>query len=504
MNRLRNNLVANFGGQIWTMAMGVAFIPVYIHVLGIEAYGLIGFFLSLQAFFLILDMGLSATLNRELARYTHSGASAREKRDLVRTLECLYWPVGIVIALAVIAGSERIATGLLNPVSLSSARTAHAIALMGLAAALQWPCGLYAGGLRGLERQVALNALNAVFATLRGAGSALVIAFVSPTIEAFLWWQVLVASLHTLTSAFLLWRLLPTDAHRPTFRAERLRQLRGFALGMAGTVALSFFLMQSDRVVLAKLLPLNEFGYYVVAATVASALTGIVQPFFAALFPRFTGLVTAGKHDLLVKLYHQSNQILAVFVMAVAAMMVLFAGDLLLLWTNDAVLAAKAGPVLSLLVIGTALNGLMYLPFALQLANGWTRLSMLQNLVAVVVFVPLVWLLSQRFGGRGAATAWIALNVGYLCISVPLMHRVLMKGEMRAWYLQDMLPPAIAAILTALLMRLLVPQVPSGLSGAVALIATGLPVLAVAGLVSPAVREVISQHWTGLTRRSPQ
>jgi hypothetical protein len=38
--------------------MGLVFIPLYLHFSGIEAYGLIGLFATLQATFSLLDMGL--------------------------------------------------------------------------------------------------------------------------------------------------------------------------------------------------------------------------------------------------------------------------------------------------------------------------------------------------------------------------------------------------------------------------------------------------------------
>ena len=42
-------------------------------------------------------MGLSSTLSRELARLSISEDTAQESRDLVRTLEYVYWSVGIII-----------------------------------------------------------------------------------------------------------------------------------------------------------------------------------------------------------------------------------------------------------------------------------------------------------------------------------------------------------------------------------------------------------------------
>ena len=47
--------------------MSLAFVPLYIKFMGIESYGLVGIFASLLALFGLLDMGLSTTLNRELA-----------------------------------------------------------------------------------------------------------------------------------------------------------------------------------------------------------------------------------------------------------------------------------------------------------------------------------------------------------------------------------------------------------------------------------------------------
>ena len=476
--------------------MSIAFIPVYLHILGIEIYGLIGFFLSVQAFFSIFDLGLSATLNRELARHTHTGriSNADAIRDLVRTLEWVYWSLGFLIAASIFAASSTIATHWLKPVLLSSKQTAQAIGLMGLAAALQWPSGFYAGGFRGLERQIILNGLNATFATLRSAGAAGVLFYCSPTLEAFLLWQVTVNGLQTVATGTGLWRLLPKGSRTPTFRRECLKGIRGFALGMTGIIILSFVLVQADRIILSTLLPLNEFGYYTLAITVTAVLSSVVQPFFAALFPRYTSLVAAGDQKKLIALYHESNQLLAVGVATVAAVVGMFAEEIVLLWTHDAVIATRSALLLTLLLVGTALNGLMNLPYALQLAYGWTRLALYQNIVAVLVVVPAIYWLGQRYGGPGAAVVCIALNLGYVTLGIPLMHRKLLPNEMWSWYRHDILPPLIAASATAGAARLVVPIIPEGLTGIVVLSGIGLATFCMACLWSPVARVLIRQY----------
>ena len=99
MSLVKKNLLANFMGKGWSALMGFAFVPFYIKLMGIEAYGLVGFFSTLVAVFALLDLGLTTTLNRELARYSALPDKALEMRNLVRTLEVVYWGLAGLIGL---------------------------------------------------------------------------------------------------------------------------------------------------------------------------------------------------------------------------------------------------------------------------------------------------------------------------------------------------------------------------------------------------------------------
>ena len=61
-------MIANYLGQGWAALMGIAFVPLYVKVLGVESYGLVGVFAVLQASLMLLDLGLTPTLSREMAR----------------------------------------------------------------------------------------------------------------------------------------------------------------------------------------------------------------------------------------------------------------------------------------------------------------------------------------------------------------------------------------------------------------------------------------------------
>jgi O-antigen/teichoic acid export membrane protein len=192
MNVLKRNIVANLGGNVWTALMGLVFVPLYIHFIGIEAYGLVGIFATLLALFALIDMGLSRTLNREMARLSVLAGKAQEMRDLVRTLEVPYLGLAVLIGVVVTVLAPLIARHWVKAESLSPATVQHAVLLMGLATALCWPLSFYSGGLTGLQRQVLLNGINMAMATLRGLGAVLVLWLVSPTVEAFFTWQMVI------------------------------------------------------------------------------------------------------------------------------------------------------------------------------------------------------------------------------------------------------------------------------------------------------------------------
>ena len=95
---LKQNIISNFAGQGISFLVGLAVVPFYIKFLGIEGYGLVGFYASLQAIFnSFLDFGFSVTINRELARYAVSADKINQTRDLVRTMKIGYWFIGFIL-----------------------------------------------------------------------------------------------------------------------------------------------------------------------------------------------------------------------------------------------------------------------------------------------------------------------------------------------------------------------------------------------------------------------
>jgi O-antigen/teichoic acid export membrane protein len=97
--------------------------------------------------------------------------------------------------------------------------------------------------------------------------------------------------------------------------------------------------------------------------------------------------------------------------------------------------------VLSLLCTGTALHGVMFFPYALQIASGLPRLALQINWSLLCVLVPLTIFLASRYGAIGGALAWLLLHITYVLLGTWLTHRRLLVGVGARWILRDVAVP---------------------------------------------------------------
>jgi len=486
---LRTNVVASYVGQAWSAIMGLAFIPLYIRYLGMEAYGLIGLFAVLQTALAVLDLGMTPTLNREMARFTAGATTVSGIRDLLRSIERIVFSFAALIAVTVLALSRYLATHWLNAQRLPLSTVATALAIMALVVALRFCEGIYRSSLLGLQRQVWYNTANAILATVRNGGAVVILALVSPTITAFFIWQAAASALTVGVLAAGVYRSLPPAAQPARFSREALLRVRTFAGGMVAVTVLSIVLTNLDKILLSRIVSLESFGYYALATTVAGAMYMLVVPLDNAIYPRLVELSTVEETESLASLYHQGAQLVSVLTAAPAMILVFFAGGVLFMWSGHQTLAEHAAPILGVIAIGTFLNGLMHMPYQLQLANGWTSLAVKTNLVAVAVLAPAIILIAPRYGAVGVAFLWVALNAAYVLVQVPVMHRRLVKSAMWTWYVVDVFLPTATAFAVGLFATMFAPtRYDSRLHWLLFLLATGGVALALSAAVAQTVR----------------
>lgn len=488
---LGRNLIANVLGQGWSALMGFAFIPWYIRYLGIEAYGLVGLYATLVAVLAVIDTGISPAVNRSMARFTGGAMDAEEIRDLLRSFEFLACVAVISVSIGVWSVSAAVATGWLKPESVPVETVADAIALMGLVASLRLMEGMYRGALAGLHRQIPLNAILALSATLRGAGVLAILAWISPSIQAFFLWQAVIAAGTVLVLALATYRNLPTASRSARFSWSGLRTVARFSASLMGMVCFALLLTQMDKILLARLLPLDEFARYALASTVASTLVALGAPITQAWFPRLSQLHAQGDTPAIAAVFHAGSQLMGVLLASAGLLLVFFPAEAIFAWSGDRDLATGVAGLLSLLAFGTVLNGLLWIPNQTQLAFGWTSLSLTLNIAASVVLAPAIMFATIRYGAAGAAIAWIVLNAICVPLSAWLMFRRILRSERWRWLARDAVGPLLAGGTLLIAFRATVPWPDDRMSITLMLVVMGTLAGVSAMVACPALRSGI-------------
>jgi O-antigen/teichoic acid export membrane protein len=479
---LRLELLVNFAGTGWSALVQFACIPIFLAMLGTERYALLAFATTMSLALKALDLGVSNTANRELAARSASGRT-EGARELLRTLEVAYAPMGLLLGGALAAGAPVVASRWFGASTLGAEAVTTAVRLIGLFIAVQWPLSLYQSALLGLGRAATMNGLAIVSSTLAGGGAVVLLLAGHRSLVVVLAWQSLVAAAHTLAVAIATHRALPSDARRARVRVDVLHELRATITGVGGLTLSLLLLLQIDKLLASRWLPLANYGYYMLAATVSNGLGVLSAPVFNTMLPRFSALAAGGDSARLAAEFRKGTRLMALFVFPAMLTVGALAPDVVTLWTHDATTAQLAGPIATMLLIGMGGASLLQLLMALQMATGRTRPGVLLHVLLAATFV-LLGATAARFGAVGVAATWASLvAVGALAGGTAIYRGQLGTGSGR-WLFVDVMRPLAAMLVVVLVATSLLRAPLVGPLALVRLIAVGATLTAASAVAS--------------------
>ncbi|NJL11265.1 MAG: oligosaccharide flippase family protein [Calothrix sp. SM1_7_51] len=443
LSPLKLNTLANYAGKFWSNLLSLVLVPVYLRYLGVEAYGLIGAFYAVTSFIGLLDLGLGVTISREVAVRQAVPEKQATIPDLLRTTEIIYWSVSIVIVLMMAFLAEPIATGWINFENLDLNTVKHTVTILGLTVAIRWAITPYRGTLMALEKQVQVNILEGALRTFKEFGALAVLLKISSTIIAFLLWQTLIAVFEVLFMMLLAWYCLPKSGIRATFKLDILQQIWRFAAGVSWTMVVSLMLSQADKILLSKLVTLKEFGYYMLASSLAQKIIIVIEPLIMAMAPSLTAMIAAGQEKYYSNFFHKSSLLISLALTPVAAALIFFAPTILELWTQSSEVALYTSTILVVLTFGAMLDSMSNIVNQIQLAIGKPQIAAIYNTISLAILIPTMLLVVPRFNLTGAAVIRTILNISYYLVLSKITLAYIMPKEYLRWIVQDTLIPIL-------------------------------------------------------------
>lgn len=412
----KDNLVSasvlNVVARIWEAGIGLAVVPIILRQLGGESYGLIAFTQSLFAIVGLLDLGLSAAATRELAKGEVDSAGQRVISAIVRTLEYPLLGMAALIVVSSVLGSQWVATHFLKVEKLPVGEVAAALQLFAFSFIFRWLSGFYRAVFYGLERQVLFNLVAICYITLRYFGAvALLSQGVIGVLGLFLWYTAL-DGLY-----FVGLRLKVRQIERagsrinPGFSMVRLQSVLSYALGTMGLAVVGVLVMQADKVLIAKVRPLQELGAYTLAFTLAMGIRIIPGALWAAAFPRLVTKLQGARAGQTMAFLQVVFTTTSTAAFCVAVPLAWFSGDVIAVLAGEAIDASLASAVLALLAIGAVVESLNAPCYQQLLAAGHARALLRTTFCVNLCYLAAIMISLGRFGIIGVAALWPVLQL---------------------------------------------------------------------------------------------
>jgi O-antigen/teichoic acid export membrane protein len=448
----------------------------------------------LQAWFNLLDLGLTPTIGRETARMRAGAHDALTYGRLFRALSLIFGLIAFIGGSILLMASGVIAQKWLHVQLLPMSEVRFALQVMAISIALRWMTGLYRGVVSGSEQLVWLSGFNVTMATLRFLIIFPVMWQFGATPKVFFTYQLGVAVIEFSVLWFKSKSLLPklTSAQQTElgWSIKPIKSILGFSLSIALTSGIWVLVTQTDKLIMSNLLSLENYGYFTLAVLVAGGIMMVSAPISNAIIPRMVRLEAEASHDEMIHVYRQSTQVVTITAGSVAIMLACFAEPILYVWTGNPHIAEVAAPVMRLYAIGYGILAVAAFPAYLQYAKGKLKLHIVGSVLFVVILLPILFWATREYGMIGAGYAWLFVNLLYFLTWTFVVHHTYARGIHAQWLLNDigiLLPLPIA---TAYLLHDMV-QEGSRVIMLEEILAVGTLIALLAALSSESVREKV-------------
>ena len=425
------------------MALYFASIPFLLHFLGPESFGLIGTYTLIQAWFNLLDMGFSPMLNRAVAQYTAHKDDKKSIVNLLRSVETILLIFMVLIAILPLTYSVEIANFWLSSDAFDSSQISLVLNIFTVLVFFRIFEGIYRSVLAGLQKHFLLNLISVVLSILKTVISLLIVAYYSQDVAIYFAVQMVFGILTALSFMFFVYNTLPNKMSGASFSASVLRKQLKFSSGLAAITFLSLCLTQVDKVILVKFLTLENFGYFTLAASVASILHTLIIPVSISIGPKLA--VFQKKHDFeqFEKTFMLGSEFISLIVCVFGGLLFVYSFELITLWTRSQDASHRISDIARFFVLGNIFNAMMWMPFQAQVAYGWSALAVKTNIISLLLVVPLNLAFVPQYGVYASGVIWVTLNLGYVLVGSQFMFAKILVSSKRKWFLNAVLRPLI-------------------------------------------------------------
>jgi O-antigen/teichoic acid export membrane protein len=401
--RMFSNTGWNIVGSGAPLLVAVVAIPILIHAIGNDRFGILTLAWTLIGYFGLFDLGLGRALTKIIAE--------KIRFNLESEIPGVFW--SCLFLLTLFGGAGALIVGLSARWLASSVLKIPAallpetiLAFWLIAAAI--PLVATSSGLRGCleakQRFAAVNGVRMLVGILGFLCPLMVLPF-SHSLGAIIG-SLCAMRLITWAAYFYLcvdsWPQIWRERRRGN--APLLPMLR-YGGWITVSSLVSPLMVSMDRFLISGLLSISVVAFYVTPQEMITKVLVVPMALQTAVFPIFSASLAAGDKYAGV-IYRRAIDSILLVLFPVCLLVVAASRELLTLWLG-ASFAEHSFRVLMWLSVGIIINGVAHVPMTVVQGGNRPDIAAKLHLLELSLYGVTCWFLIKQFGIEGAAVAWV-------------------------------------------------------------------------------------------------
>lgn len=433
--RLIRNVVWNGAGEVGPLIAAFIAMPILIHALGVERFGILALVWTVFGYFSLLDLGISSALTK-LASDRLATGREDEIPSLFGTALAATAAFGLIGTMLLSAFAHPVVNHLFKVSPSLQSETLRAMYVLALGIPICVTIYVLTGILAAHQRFGLINLVSSPNAILTSLGPLCVLPF-SHSIAPIVAVLFLLHAITWLVYFAMCMHAVPALLRRMRFRAAMVPGLLGFGFWVACSNLVGMIMSSFDRFTIAALASVDAVSYYIVPARILHKLSVIPWLINRVLYPAFAHSLTSDRAQTRM-LFDRGAKATVLFMFPIVLIVVVFARELMTLWIG-ATFAAHSALLVQLLAISALLEGVGKIASALSgAAHRPDVITKIQG-IELPLYLGFMGTMVYWRGAEGAAIARLvragADAAAYWIAARILLPEIAHGGRRLAWFM---------------------------------------------------------------------
>jgi O-antigen/teichoic acid export membrane protein len=401
--RLIRNVVWNGAGEIGPLIAAFIAMPILIHALGVERFGILALVWTVFGYFNLLDFGVSSALTKLSSDRLATGRED-EIPSLLGTALATTAAFGLTGTVVLAAFAHPVVNHLFKVSPSLQGETLRAMYVLALGVPICVTNSVLTGALAAHQRFDLINLVRSPNAILTSLGPLCVLPF-SHNIVPIVAMLFLVHAITWLVYFAMYVHAVPALVRRMRFRAAMVPGLVGFGFWVASSNLIGMMMSSFDRFALAAMVSMSAVSYYIVPARILHKLSLIPWLISRVLYPAFAHSLASDRPRTRM-LFDRGAKATVLILFPIVLTVVVFARELMTLWIG-AEFAAHSAFLVQLLAIAAWLDGVGDIAGALTAAAHRPDINLKIHAVELPIYLAFMAAMVYWRGAEGAALACV-------------------------------------------------------------------------------------------------